>query len=79
MEPAITPKSGVTDMNTLTENENGFSLIEVMVASAITLVLVLAAASLMVGVGRQQNNTKEKADWYEFQQQLTADLKAKRP
>lgn len=66
-------------MNTLTDNQKGFSLIEVIVASAITLALVLAVASLIVGVGRQQNNTKEKADWYEFQQQLTADLKAKRP
>lgn len=66
-------------MNTLTKNQNGFTLIEVMVATAITSVLVLAVAALMVGVGRQQNNTKEKADWYEFQQQLTADLKAKRP
>lgn len=66
-------------MNTLTKNQNGFTLIEVMVASAITSVLVLAVTALIVGVGRQQNNTKEKADWYEFQQQLTADLKAKRP
>lgn len=66
-------------MVTLTKNQQGFSLLEVMVASGITLVLAVAISSLIVGLGRQQNATKEKADWYEFQQQLTADLKAKRP
>ncbi len=59
------------------KNQNGFSLVEIMVASAITLVLALAVSSLIVGANKQQNTAKEKADWYEFQQQLTSDLKNK--
>lgn len=58
-------------------NESGFSLVEVMIAGAIMTVLALAITTLMFSMGKQQNTTKEKADWYEFQQQLTSDLKSK--
>lgn len=58
-------------------NESGFSLIEVMIASGILLVVAFAITSMLTQMNTEQNRTKDKADLYGIQQQLTYDLRYK--
>lgn len=58
-------------------NESGFSLIEVMIASGILLVVAFAVTSMLFQMNKEQNRTKDKADLYGLQQQLTYDLRYK--
>lgn len=58
-------------------DESGMTLVEVLIAAGLTIIIALAVSSLFVEMTRQQEQTKEKADIFSMQQQLTYDLKYK--
>jgi prepilin-type N-terminal cleavage/methylation domain-containing protein len=68
-------KFSTTSKNVLS-NSRGMTLVEIMIASALVLVIALVISELLVYSNRQQTRTEARSAVSELQQQITQQLRA---
>lgn len=60
-------------------NESGFSMLEVLIAGAITVVIAFGIATLMNSTTKQETNIRIKQEAFSYQQQMRYERKVAEP
>ncbi len=63
----------------LIRDENGFTIVEIVIAGAIAIILGLALSTLVVDMTRQRKAAEDKSDIFGAVQQLSYDLRFRQP
>lgn len=60
-------------------NDSGFSMLEVLIAGAITVVIAFGIATLMNSTTKQETNIRIKQEAFSYQQQMRYERKVAEP